>query len=293
MLPSENSPTGGSALRPIEPINIAGLDIAEPDSGEPICERVDPRTLFVDPTYQREIGERGLRQIRRVVEAFDWKRFKPPICAYAEHDGQTVLKVIDGQHTAIACVSHPDVEMIPVMIVEASATADQADAFVGQNTARLGVTALQLHRAAVTAKDPDALTVEQVCQRAGIVLLNNPPSRGVYKPKETVAIGSIKRLTERRGAMKARMVLEVLANAGIAPVKEIHIQAVDLLMTGAEYCDAFEPADLTREIETAGKAAESEAKVFSVAHKLPVWKALAITWFRKTKKKRGAQKAVA
>lgn len=290
LLSDQHTPNWRTLLRPIEPISIAGLDIAPPETGEPICERVDPRTLFVDPTYQREIGERGLRQIRRVVEAFDWKKFKPPICAYAEHDGRTVLKVIDGQHTAIACASHPNVDMIPVMIVEASATADQADAFVGQNTARLGVTALQLHRAAVTAKDPDALTVEQVCQRAGIVVLNNPPSRGVYKPKETVAIGSIKRLVDKRGAMKARMVLEILANACVAPVKEIHIQAVELLMTGAEYCDAFEPADLTREIETAGKSAENEAKVLAVAHKLPGWKALAITWFRKTKKKRGAQK---
>jgi len=127
-------------LRAIEPISITDLDTAEPETGEPICERVDPKSLFVDPAYQRNIGERGLRQIRRIIEAWCWTKFKPPICAYAEEDGRTVLKVLDGQHTAIAAASHPHIDMIPVMIVEAAETAAQAAAFVGQNTQRVAVT---------------------------------------------------------------------------------------------------------------------------------------------------------
>lgn len=275
-------------LRAVEPINIDGLDTDRPEGGEPICERVDPKTLFVDPAYQRGIGERGLRQIRKIVEAFDWTRFKPPICSYAEHDGRTVLKVIDGQHTAIACASHPHIDKVPVMIVEAADTAVQAAAFVGQNTARLGVTALHIHRAAVVAGDDDAMTIEAVCDRAGVILLPGPASRGEYKPCETVAITALRAVVDKRGAMKARMILEVLAGAKLAPITADHMKAAELLMTDAEYCDAFEPADLTKEIETAGKAAEHEAKVFSVAHKVPVWRALAIQWFRKTRKKRKA-----
>ncbi|MCB1469039.1 MAG: hypothetical protein KDK08_18295 [Rhizobiaceae bacterium] len=292
---SHSEPNVGipTTLRAIEPISIADLDTASPESGEPICERIDPRSLFVDPAYQREIGERGLRQIRRIVEAFDWKKFKPPICAYAEHQGRTVLKVIDGQHTAIACASHPQVDKIPVMIVEAGATEEQADAFVGQNTARLGVTALQIHKAAVAANDPDAITVEQVCQRAGVKVLLYPPARGVYKPRETVAIGTLKWLVDRHGAMKSRMILDVLANADLAPIKDMHIRAAELLMTGEDYRDAFEPVDLTGEIVTAGKTAEHEAKLLTMSHNMPGWRALAITWFKKTKKKRGALKAVA
>jgi hypothetical protein len=104
----------------------------------------------------------------------------------------------------------------------------------------------------------------------------------VYQPRETVAINALSQLIDKRGAMKARMVLEVLANAGLAPITANHIRAADLLMTDAEY------ADLTREIETSGKVADHEAKVFSVAHNVPVWKALAITWFKKTPKKRRA-----
>lgn len=277
-----------TALRSIEPIDITDLDTAAPETGEPICERVDPRTLFVDPAYQRSIGERGLRQIRKIVEAFDWTRYKPPICAYAEHDGQTVLKVLDGQHTAIAAASHPHIGMIPVMIVEAAETAAQAAAFVGQNTERLGVTALQLHLAAVVAEDPDALTVEQVCGRAGVKVLRSPPSRAEFGPSETVAINALRSLVDRRGAMKSRIILEVLAKADLAPISANHIRAAEMLMTDPEYCEAFEPEDLTREIVTAGKAAEHEAKVFSVSHNVPVWRALAVQWFRKTRKKRRA-----
>ena len=90
--------------------------------------------------------------IRAIIDAgVDVARLNLSHGSYAEHEGQTVLKVIDGQHTAIACASHPSIELIPVMIVEAADTAVQAAAFVGQNTERLGVTALQIHRAAVVA----------------------------------------------------------------------------------------------------------------------------------------------
>lgn len=275
-----------SDLRPIEPINITDLDTAAPDTGEPICERVDPRSLFVDPAYQRSVGERGLRQIRRIVEAFDWTKYKPPICAYAEHDGRTVLKVLDGQHTAIAAASHPDIDMIPVMIVEAAEVAAQAAAFVGQNTQRVAVTPLQVFFAEVTAGDVDALDVLKTCERAGVTIMRSPPSRSDFKPAETISISAIKALVDKRGIMRARMILEVLAQAKLAPIAADHIKAAEFLMTEPEYCDQFEPEDLTREIQMSGKAAEHEAKVFSVAQKVPVWRALAVQWFRKTRKKR-------
>ncbi|MBL8578104.1 MAG: hypothetical protein JNK47_12830 [Mesorhizobium sp.] len=275
-------------LRPIEPINIEGLDTAAPENGEPICERVDPKTLFVDPAYQRGIGERGLRQIRKIIEAFDWTKYKPPICAYADYNGKSVLKVIDGQHTAIACASHPDIDMIPVMIVEAADTAVQAAAFVGQNTERLGVTALQIHRAAVVAGDEDALTIEQVCGRAGITILRMPPSRADFKPCETVAISQLRALVDKRGAMKARVILDVLANAALSPIEANHIKAAELLMTDPEYCNEFEAIDLSQAIVILGKSVEQEAKVFSATHKVPIWRSIAVQWFRKTRKKRRA-----
>jgi hypothetical protein len=58
-------------------------------------------------------------------------------------------EVLDGKHAAIAAASNPHVHSIPVMIVETNDMAAQAKAVIGQNTDRLGVIILQLHRAAL------------------------------------------------------------------------------------------------------------------------------------------------
>lgn len=274
------------SLRPIEPISIAGLDIGDPENVEPICMSVDPRTLFVDPLYQRSIGERGLRLIRQIVENFDWNRFKPPACAYAVHDGQTVLKVFDGQHTAIAAASHPAISEIPVMIHEARETAQQAAAFVGQNTGKLAVTPLQLHQAALVAGDEDALTIAQVCERAGVRVLKFSAKK--FEAGDTLAINAIAQLVDKRGAMKARIILEVLAKSGMAPIIAPQIKAVETLLTDPQYCHDITPENLSVALSGAWLADQEAAKQLAMAQKWPFWRALAITWFRNTKKTRKA-----
>ncbi|MBY5605201.1 hypothetical protein HFO50_29330 [Rhizobium leguminosarum] len=280
-------------IRQIVPISTAGLIPGKPPTGMPIFELIDPSTLFVDPAYQRDIGERGMRQIRRVIERFDWAKFKPPICSYAEIDGSTVLKVLDGQHTAIAASSNPFVEKIPVMIVETEGTAAEARAFIGQNAERVGVTPLQLHYAALAAGDEDAKTLQNVCDKAGITILKRP---GAYDPaasRETIAVGAIKQLIGRRGDKLSKEILEILANAERGPVKSDHIKAVEYLMTDPDHCDAFWPQDLTAAIVELLSAAEEDAEQLAMSKRWPMWKALAIVWFRKCKKRRQTLSKVA
>jgi len=274
-------------LRPIEAVKISDLTPAIPATGEPICEHVNPRTLFVDPEYQRSVGKRGLTQIRRIIQNFCWTKFKPPICAYAEDDvGRTVLKVLDGQHTAIAAASHPNIQAIPVMVVEAHETASQAAAFVGLNTERLGVTPLQLHQASVVAGNEDALDVENVCRRAGVTVLRTPPSSGHYRPRETIAVTTIRGLVSRHTAVGARQILEVLANADLTPITSLHIKAAEHLMSDPDYSQKFEAEELTKTIVASFLTAEDEAKILAKSLRTSEWRALATLWFRKTKKKR-------
>ncbi|WP_119258899.1 hypothetical protein [Shinella zoogloeoides] len=278
-------------VRAITPVSISGLAPGVPPTGTPIFEFIKPTDLFVDPAYQRSIGERGLSQIRRMIEEFDWAKFKPPICAYAEHEGATVLKVLDGQHTAIAAASNPNIPEIPVMIVEAEDTAAQAKAFIGQNTQSLRVTNLQLHQAAIAAADEDALTLELTCTASNVKLLKNPNSYTGDGSRQTIAVKQIEALIARRGRIVARQVLETIANAERGPITASQIKAAEMLLTDNEYAEHITADDLTSAIIDLLYTAEEEAKLFGATHKVPLWRALAIIWYRKCKKRRGALRA--
>lgn len=273
-------------VRPITPVSIAGLTPNSPSTGMPIFELVKPTDLFVDPAYQRNISENGARQIRRIIEAFDWAKYKPPICAYSECDGRTMLKVLDGQHTAIAAASNPHVDVIPVMIVEAEDTISQAKAFIGQNTDRLGVTNLQMHQAALAAADEDAQTLELFCQRANIKVLKTTNAYTGDGSRQTIAIKQIEALIKRRGVLRAREILEVLGNAERGPLTAPQIKAVEHLLSEPELSDRITPEDLTNAIVDLLYTAEEDAKLFAATHHTTYWKALASVWFKKCKKRR-------
>lgn len=271
----------GDTLRPIEPINSAGLAPTTPSTTGPIFEWVDPACLLVNETYQRDLSERSVKLIRRIIEGWNWTKFKPPVCSLGDHG----LEVIDGQHTAIAAATHPHVAQIPVMIVETETVQDRASAFIGQNTTRLGITKMQLHRAAVAAGDEDALTIEQVCQRSGVRLLMAKPHR--WKVGDSVAVQAVGALIDRRGAMGARKVMELLVRADAAPVTQAGLKAVEMILFDPEYADADQD-HLHEAIKTMGEAAEREAATFAAAHRVALWKALGIVWFKKCRKQRKA-----
>ncbi len=278
-----------ATLRSIAPVDLGDAEPAVPKTGMPIFELARPADLYVDPAYQRDLGSASLRHIRKIASEFDWADYTPPKCAMEEVDGRTVLKVIDGQHTAIAAASNPHIDQIPIMIIEAPEQASQAAAFISHNTNRLSVTATQLHAAAVTAGDEDALTVQQVCQRAGVTILKFNPGRA-FRAGETLAIAAVRSLVAKRSAMRARVVLEALVQAGRAPILANDIKAADLLLSDAEYSAEIDAEMLTAAIIAAGAGAEQDAKVFAAAHSVPFWKALAVVWF---KKKRNRARAVA
>lgn len=269
------------ALRPITAINCAGLTPSTPSSSGPIFEWVNPADLLVNEAYQRDLAERSIKLIRRIVQGWDWTKFKPPVCSLGD-DG---MEVIDGQHTAIAAATHPRIDKIPVMIVETETVHDRAAAFIGQNMDRLGVTKMQLHKAAVAAGDEDALTIEQVCGRAGVTLHASRPHR--WKVGDSMAVAAIGALISRRHAAGARRVLDVLVQAEAAPVTANAIRAAEMILFDPDYADADED-NLADTIRGLGAAAEREAATHALAHRIPVWRALGIVWFRKCRKKRRA-----
>lgn len=275
-----------STLRKIKAMAIPGIEPGGANMPRPKIETVDPCVLLVDESYQRNLSERSVKLIRRIVADWDWKRFKPPVVCRGDGDS---FHVLDGQHTAIAAASHPKVGKIPVMVVVAPNAADRATAFIGHNRDRINVTATQLFVASVAAGDPDAVTVSQVCERAGIKILKNPPGQGIFKPRETMAVACITSLVNRRGALLARQYLEVLANANCTPISMAQIRAIEMLMKEPEYAGQLSLEDLTTVVMNMRDSAEREAKVFAAAHDVPFWKALGIVWFKG--KPRGRRRA--
>lgn len=268
-------------LRGVRSISLAGMEAAAADTPPPEFEWVDPGTLLIDDGYQRNLSERSAKLIRKICTGWDWRRFKPPVCARTPRG----LEIIDGQHTAIAACSHPMVTTIPIMVVTAAERIDRAQAFIGQNRDRLNITPMQLHYAASAAGDEDAQTMDQVCERAGVKILKSTPGNGAFKPGDTVAVTAIAALINRRGAMRAREILQVLTAARCAPVAAGQIKAVECLLHDTEFKDDIDAEGIVNALVSLGGDAEREAGVFAATHKVQVWRALAIVLFRKGKRR--------
>jgi hypothetical protein len=262
--------------RPIAPISIDGLTPGGTPRALPIFEWVDPATLLVDAGYQRDLSRRSLALIRRIVAGWDWARFKAPIGVLTDAG----IELIDGQCTSIAAATHPAVEKIPVMIVEAAERSDRATAFIGHNRDRVAVTPTQIHVAALVGGDADALAIDRVCSASGASVLS-VPSRTTYRAGETLAVTAIAALVRGRGEEGATTVLKCLVSAGCAPMTQLHIKAADLLLHTDEYNREIDAERLAAVISTMGPKVDQEAKVFVAAHpSTPLWKAMAICWFK-------------
>jgi hypothetical protein len=124
-------------LRRIKPIGTRKLKANAVVAARPRFAEVDPSTLLVDESYQREISDRGQKLIRSIVEGWDWTKFKPPVVVETPEG----LQVIDGQHTAIAAATHNQIAKsatvadlrltkrigkIPVMVVSADSVEARA-----------------------------------------------------------------------------------------------------------------------------------------------------------------------
>lgn len=270
--------------RPIERMELPDLEPGAAPTPAPTFIWIHPATLLVDENYQRNLTRQSLTLIRKIVAHWDWARFKPPIVAKA---GAT-YEVIDGQHTAIAAASHPQIDTIPVMVVLAEMMEERASAFVGHNRDRIGLTPLQIYYGMLAAGDEDAQTVEQVCNRAGVSLPRYPPSttNAGWKPGECIAVYAIQTLINRRGAMAARVVLQVLSNAHCAPIRMGQIRAVEEILHSREYKGQVSGDDLTSAIMRLGPEADREAKIFSAAHNVQEWRGLTVVYFREGRRGR-------
>ena len=224
---------GLRSIRPLAKESLRGIEPSKIGRRTPKFEWIDPRTLYVEEAYQRDLSGNSTALVRKIVSRFNWSRFKPPICVRLPDSGN-VLVCIDGQHTAMAAATHPDVDKIPVMVVDATDVASRAAAFVGHNRDRLSLTQMAIYHAELAAGDELAKVIDRACRAAGATILNKAVNlRSALPAGTTIAVGTIRTLARKQGEEALARVLRLLTKAGRGPIKADEIAAVALILEAA------------------------------------------------------------
>lgn len=150
--------------------------------------------LRVDPRYQREIGERGQRNVLSIAHHFKWCKFSVVVVAPI---GADLYAIVDGQcHTTSAALREFD--EVPCVIIDAD-ECEQADAFVAINANVTAMSPLQLHAARLAAGSKAAAELTEACGEAGVTICRYPVPANKIKPGETLAVAMLQSSLEKFG----------------------------------------------------------------------------------------------
>ena len=222
----------GDQTRPINPIALPrGVTPGIIAETEMEVRFVLPSDLRVEAKYQRDLTGKSISLIRRIVAEFDWAKFKPPVCSETD-DG---LFIIDGQHTAIAAATHPDVEKIPVIIVSGRDLGERAGAFVSHNRDRVGMTPYDIFHAEIAAGIGNARMIAKIVEETGCMVPRSQPSRMDAKPGQISAVNEIKAIYAGAGPAMLRRVLAICAKAGLAPITTKPLRALRRMFEHGAY----------------------------------------------------------
>lgn len=246
-----------SELRPIAALHRGGLTPAA-IAPRPRLEWIPLGDLRVDGSYQRQLSERSVTLIRRIVEGWDWARVKP-LSVVSLPDG--TFEVLDGQHTATAAATHGGIDALPCLVAPDRSKAEKAATFVGLNRDRVAMTPLATFWAQVEAGDPVAVATAEGAAGGGLSILRKPAGNGVYRSGDTVAVASLRAIATRKGAPGVKRAAQICAAAKLAPAGAVLLAALAHLLWSREYSGEVPDARIAAIIRTKGwSAIEASAK---------------------------------
>lgn len=251
-------------IRPMKFPNI----VPSTDVGvEPRTEWVNPTSIFVDEKYQRGLGKSSIKLIKNIITNWNWNRMKPPIVV--EH--KNGYEVIDGQHTAIAAASHPDIVRIPVYIVQADQIKDRAESFVSHNNNRIPVSKSQIFYSRIAAGDEEAAHILEICESEGINILKNPTLNP--KPGDTQSITELERIYKNGGPAALRRVCQIVCYGNFSPIQNIVIRAVrELITTDHALTNKVTDDDLRTVVRSRSSSVLKISKRMSAESGKPQWR---------------------
>ncbi len=180
----------------MEPIKTYGLTCStQVSAGEfPELRWVAIGDLFVASQSTDELDAPTSLSIKQMVDTFNWACFAPVVVTPTE-TGKFVI--IDGfrRVTAAAIVGF---DAVPCQIV----TADDrqlAIAYTVLNGGSRPSSRMATHAAHLTYREPRALRLSQLCERAGVELLRYPVPISRQAPGQTMAIAAMSHCLTRYG----------------------------------------------------------------------------------------------
>lgn len=203
-----------SEFRTIETKGFAKLAVPHAFGKVPRLEWLTISSLVVDPKYQREISNKGRKNIRHIAEHFSWSMFTPVIVAGV---GGNRFAIVDGQHRTTAAALC-GIEKVPCDIIEAP-RGEQAAAFRAINANTTRPHAIQLFHASVAAGEAASLRVVEVCRQAGVKIAR---SLGPLRDYETFCVSSIAKGIERHGEPLVIASLRAIVHSGDGRSEELN-----------------------------------------------------------------------
>lgn len=215
-------------LEKIQPIRLGQLTPATLPP-RPTLRWVPIDALRINRAYQRSMSERSVRLVRRMVERFDFARLK----ALSVLDlGDGTYEVLDGQHTAIAAMTHGGVHQLPCLISASRTTAEAAAAFVDLNRDRVSLTALQIFWAEVAAGDEVACDVAKGVEKGGGRIPKVQTAAGYHQVGDVTSLGTLKKIAMEGGWPYVRRVVDLGVRSKLKPITRDMLVAFDDLLWG-------------------------------------------------------------
>lgn len=232
-------------LPPAENVrSVASINVAQKFdvifSTPPQMRMVRPIDLKIESAYQRDLSGKSLKLIRKIVIKWNWAKFKPPVCAETESG----LFIVDGQHTAIAAASRPEIVEIPVMVVAAARIEQRAEAFVSHNRDRLTMTAAQVFYGDIAAGNFEARAVLDAITRAGGTIPKLPLQKNYAKPGQIAAVGVLRDIQRTQGPVLVERIIRIATLSRVAPIAKTVIAALRMLLTEKHFADIETLPDL-------------------------------------------------
>jgi hypothetical protein len=217
---------------------------------------IDKLKLDVDHTYQRSYN---LLKSREMASAWSWISCAAIVVA-KRPSGELV--VVDGQHRVLASLKRSDIRKLPCVIFEIDSIEDEAKGFSNINKCRKPMSSLNVFKADLVARDPEAIRLSEILDKNKVHLVGS----STKSPMSLKSVASCRKMIRENEVSFERTVEFISELCKNDPIYEV-------ILSGLYYIDRhltvnLDNARLRKRLLSLGpallkKAATREAALYS------------------------------